>query len=167
MNRRDFLRISGGATLAPTLASNLVDAAEGGSTTVLYDDRAITLRSVGKDPRNTPDALWVRKADLPGINGFEIKPQGACRAEVCVPIPKDMARDAYFNLTAFSKKVGQVVVADPDARVWSFGEIPMFSGAYSSSRVTPDFAVPDRRGRIVRLSDFRGKKVLVTTWASW
>jgi glutathione peroxidase-family protein len=27
--------------------------------------------------------------------------------------------------------------------------------------------VPDRKGRIVRLSQFRGKKVLVVTWASW
>ena len=167
MNRRDFLRISGGATLAPVLHPHLVDAADAGPTTVLYDDRAITLRSVGKDPRNMADVLWVRKADLPGINGFEIKPQGACRAEVCVPIPKDMTRDGYLNLTAFSKKIGQAVVAEADSRVWSFGEISMFSGAYSSSRIAPDFAVPDRTGRIVRLSDFRGKKVLVTTWASW
>ena len=33
--------------------------------------------------------------------------------------------------------------------------------------LAPDFAVPDRKGKIVHLSDFRGKKVLVITWASW
>jgi peroxiredoxin len=33
--------------------------------------------------------------------------------------------------------------------------------------MAPDFAVPDRRGNPVRLSGFRGKKVLVVTWASW
>jgi peroxiredoxin len=36
-----------------------------------------------------------------------------------------------------------------------------------NSRVAPDVTVPDRRGRPVHLSDFRGKKVLLVTWASW
>ena len=31
----------------------------------------------------------------------------------------------------------------------------------------PDFALPNREGEVVRLSDFRGKKVLIITWASW
>ncbi|MCZ6597977.1 MAG: redoxin domain-containing protein [Planctomycetota bacterium] len=33
--------------------------------------------------------------------------------------------------------------------------------------LAPDFALPDRHGNLVRLSDFRGKKVLLYTWASW
>ena len=78
-----------------------------------------------------------------------------------------MTRGQYFNLTGFAKKTGQVVVHDADAHVWSFGEMPVFSGAFLSSRIAPDFAVPDRKGRMVHLSDFRGKKVLLTTWASW
>ena len=167
MDRRDFLRLTGAATLAPAFAPRGADAAVATPATVLFDERTVALRSVGTDPHNVPDALWVQKRDLPGINGFEIKPQGACRAEVCVPIPKEMTRGGYFNLTAFAKKIGQPVVADTDARVWSFGAIPVFSGSYASSRMAPDFAVPDRKGRMVHLSDFRGKKVLVTTWASW
>ena len=35
------------------------------------------------------------------------------------------------------------------------------------ARIAPDFAVPDRKGRVVHLSDFRGRKVFVVTWASW
>ena len=31
----------------------------------------------------------------------------------------------------------------------------------------PDFSLPDRDGKMHKLSDFRGKKVLVITWASW
>ena len=31
----------------------------------------------------------------------------------------------------------------------------------------PDFALPDPSGRIHRLSDYRGKKVFLVTWASW
>jgi peroxiredoxin len=33
--------------------------------------------------------------------------------------------------------------------------------------MAPDFSVPDRKGRPVRLSQFLGKKVLLVTWASW
>ena len=111
--------------------------------------------------------MWVRKADLPRINEFELKPQGACRADVCIPVPRTMTRGAYFDLTAFARKIGQSVVVDREAHVWSFGEIPLLRGRFLESRTAPDFAVPDRSGRAVRLSDFRGKKVLLVTWASW
>jgi hypothetical protein len=78
-----------------------------------------------------------------------------------------MMRGDTFSLTAFAQKVGQRVVADSAARVWSFGEIPVVRGAFLESRIAPDFSVPDRKGRPVRLSQFRGKKVLLVTWASW
>src|SRR5262249_29728769 len=137
------------------------------TATVLYDDRSVVLDHLGSDPARSPDALWIRKTDLPRVNGFEVKPQGACRADVCIPISKDMARGVHFNLTAFARKVGQSFVVDRQARVWSFGEIPLVRGAFAESRLAPDVAVPDRRGRVVHLSDFRGRKVLLVTWASW
>jgi len=45
--------------------------------------------------------------------------------------------------------------------------MPVLRSAFVNSRIAPDFAVPDRKGRVVHLSDFRGKKVLIVTWASW
>ena len=134
--------------------------------TVLYDGRAISLDRVSPDAKQ-PDALWIQTTDLPRINGFELKPQGACRADICIPVPKTMTRGAYFNLTAFAQRVGQRVVADVPARVWSLGEIPVVRGAFLASRMAPDFSVPDRKGRPVQLSQFFGKKVLLVTWASW
>jgi hypothetical protein len=77
-----------------------------------------------------------------------------------------MLRGGYFDLTAFAKKIGQPVVADAGARVWSFGEMQALGGGLTS-RVAPDVVVPDRTGRPVHLSGFRGKKMLVVTWASW
>lgn len=164
MRRRDFLRVTGAvAAFAPAFPS----AAQATAATVLYDDRAIALERILFDTRNSTDALWVRKVDLPRINGFELKPEGACRADICIPIPKDMLRGEYFNLTSFAGKIGQLVVADSGARVWSFGEIPILQGGLLTARVAPDFAALDRKGRVVRLSGFRGRKVLVVTWASW
>ena len=133
---------------------------------VLYDDRALTLDRVRPDATN-PSTLWVRTSDLPRINEFELKPEGACRADLCVPIPKTMVSGDYFDFSAFARLTGQAEVVDTASGVWSYGEMPVLRGAFLESRVAPDFAVPDRNGRTVRLSDFRGKKVLVVTWASW
>jgi hypothetical protein len=168
---------------AATLAPSAVNAAtpKPPAATVLFDDRATPLTTIRRDPspggrgtRTGHDAsdLWVRKRDLPRINDFEVKPQGACRADICIPIPKDMLHGDSFNLTAFARKIGQVVVSDTDARVWSFGEIQALTSRGVSRdaptwRVAPDVTIPDRRGRPVRLAGFRGKKVLLVTWASW
>jgi len=168
MERRDFLKIVSAASLAPAGPdSQSAKSPASPAATVLYDDRTTVLDRVGADPAGAPDALWIRKRDLPRVNGFELKPQGACRADLCIPIPKGMTRGDYFNVTAFAKKAGQVVVAEPSARVWSFGEMQALGGGLVNSRIAPDFEVPDRLGRPVHLSGFRGKKALVITWASW
>jgi len=164
MERRDFLRIVGAASLAPGAIDG---AAVSPAATVLYDDHAVGLDRVGPAPKADAGALWIRKRDLPRVNGFVLKPQGACRADLCIPIPKTMMRGDYFNLTAFAKKAGQPVVAEPGARVWSFGEMQALGGGLANSRIAPDFEVPDRLGRPVHLAGFRGKKALVITWASW
>jgi hypothetical protein len=160
MQRRDFLWVLGAASMMPAAPARA-------GATVLYDARTIGLGQIGPDPSRATDALWILKTDLPRVNEFELKPQGACRADVCIPIPKTMVRGAYFNLTAFARKLGQAVVADVSARVWSFGEIPLVRGSFLSSRMAPDVTVPDRKGRPVHLSDFRGQKVFLVTWASW
>jgi len=160
MNRRNFLLMIGTAPLAQRL-----DAAAEPSATVLYDDHAATV-GVRLDAK-APESLWIRKRDLRSVNGFEVKPQGACRDDICIPIPKSMTRGDYFDLTAFGRKAVQAIVADTAARVWSFGEIQALRGGFLQSRIAPDVAVTDRAGRPVRLTQFRGKKLLLVTWASW
>ncbi len=154
MKRRSFLLASGAASLA-------VAAPSKNTVTVLCADKAVKLTEVRPDPKD----LWIRAADLPSINEFHVKPQGACREDTCIPIPHDMKSGPWFNLSAFARKLHQPVVAD--SGVWSFGEIPLLSGAFLESRIAPEFAVPDRKGRLVHLADSRGKKRLIITWASW
>ena len=156
MNRREFLLATGAAAA--------VSAAPAATATVLYGDRSVSLDKIRADPKNASE-LWVRAADLPRINEFDVKPQGACRGDVCIPLAKDLKSGEYFNLTGFARKLHQAYVND--SGVWSFGEIPVLRGGFYQSRIAPDFAVPNRQGRTVHLSDFRGKKVLVVTWASW
>ena len=141
------------------------------SVTMLYDDRVIEVDRTLADPND----LWVVPEDLPRVNGFELKPEGACLDELCVPVRQDRdsemfvtrAGQPWFSVTELARKLEQAFTADHDHGVWSFGEIPVTRTAFLRSAVAPDFELPNREGEPVRLSDFRGKKVLILTWASW
>lgn len=119
------------------------------------------------------DELLVPSENVQAITGFELKPQGLCTAEVCIPIPADSGwvtkREGatYFNVTRFAATVDQVFAVDTEQKVWSFTPVPRIQKSLLAAREAPDFALLDRDGKVVRLSDFRGKKVLVMTWASW
>lgn len=155
-NRREFF-VAAGSTAAMSQTLHAAPVA----TTVLFGDRTTALTNA----RIEGTELWVRPADLPRINEFELKPQGACRAEICVPTPKTLSKNGWFHLTGFARRIGQSWVAD--ANTWSFAEIPILTSGFLRSRIAPDFAVPDRKGHLVKLSDFKGKKALIVTWASW
>jgi hypothetical protein len=152
MQRRTFF----GALAAAPLAA-APPAAE-----VLFGDRAVTLENVVVD-----QGLWIQTRDLPRANGFTLKPEGACVAEICIPVPRSMIRNGRFHLSAFARKIGQAEVFEPQAGAWSYGEIPVLRGREFARGIAPDFALPDRKGREIRLRDYRGRKVLLLTWASW
>jgi hypothetical protein len=119
------------------------------------------------------DDLWLSNADLTGASGWELKPQGACMGDVCMPISPAHAtefvrdRGREFNLAALARHLGQPVVRDDKNCVWYFGEAAATRRATLASLEAPDFELPDLDGKLHRLSDYRGKKVLLAAWASW
>ena len=62
-----------------------------GSATVLYQGRTITLSEVGPG-----EGLLVRPEDLTRVNGFELKPQGACYNDLCIPLTEKHAGRARW-----------------------------------------------------------------------
>lgn len=137
-----------------------------GSTTVLYQGKAVTLSETGNS-----DGLLIRPDDLSRVNGFELKPEGACFKDMCVPMNDDLLVEQdgrqWFDLTAFADLLGQPYVADTESRVWSFAEIPAKREGMLVNAMAPEFEVTDRQGKVVRLADFKGKKALIVTWSSW
>jgi len=129
--------------------------------TALFADRAVRLDKA----RVEKGDLWIPAVDMIKVNEFEIKPQGACRKDLCIPLPKDMKSKGWVNLSGFARKVKQSVVNDGE--YWSFSEMPVLSSGFLESRIAPDFSVKNRNGDSIQLSQFRGKKVLLLTWASW
>jgi hypothetical protein len=162
---------SSGVLLLSLLAS-LPAVAKDIHVTVVYDDKATEI-----NPAQTPDGtdqLWITTADLTRATRFEVKPQGVCREELCFPLPKARQQDflhrraplTWFNLTAFAALVHQPVAHDAALSTWYFGLRSDQQQRLASLRA-PDFTLPDMNGKPHSLSDFRGKKVFLITWASW
>jgi hypothetical protein len=117
------------------------------------------------------DALWLSPTDLMAVTGWQIKPEGLCRDEICVPVPAGRAaeftRDGAINAAAFWRHMGHPVAHDDAGDVWVLGTGASDRGAALRSLEAPDFALPDLAGNVGSLSEHRGKKVLLATWASW
>lgn len=111
------------------------------------------------------DTLQVPVAVLARETGWEVKPQGACRGERCVPLPPGALADDRVDLAAFAGRLGMPLVHDEQAGLWALG--PEAGGRAMTSVQAPDLVLPLLDGEPFALSALRGKKVLIAAWASW
>jgi hypothetical protein len=103
--------------------------------------------------------LDVPPAELERRTGWAIRPEGACRGEVCVPLQEP------FDVSDLARRLGMALVHDERHDLWALGPD---SGArtLSSARLS-DIALPDCEGRDFALRSLRGTKVFMIAWASW
>lgn len=136
-------------------------------TTILSDQGTIEVPAAVA----AGDALWLPAGEMPQATGWDMKPEGLCRGPVCVPVPaqdpENYAKDGLVNVAAFWRRLDKPAVASDAGDVWVLGEGAADRAAALESLQAPDFALPDLDGRTHTLSEHRGKKVLLATWASW
>ena len=161
-----------GSVLTTLIVCGAFVAASGQPTgTVVYGGIATEVAVTA----GAPNDLWITTGDLTRATRFVIKPQGVCRDELCFPLPKNRKAEfvlkkgdtSWFNLSEFAKLINQPVVKDQKNGIWYFGAIAAERNQYLASYVAPNFTLPDLNGKLHSLADFRGKKVLLVTWASW
>lgn len=132
--------------------------------TILDEGRAIEVGAdvVGGGVQLTADAL---ERSL----GWDLKPQGLCRGDVCIPIAGRTGRvsDGKIELAAFAELVQRPLALDLEERIASLGASARERGEELKGGVAPDFALPDLTGREWTLGGLRGKKVLLVAYASW
>jgi len=158
-------------TIVTTFAVFTARASDPYPRVVIYDGVAT---EVAVAPNSSTD-LWITTKDLTRATRFVIKPQGVCRDELCFPLPKNRKAEfiskqgatTWFNLSEFAKLIRQPVVTDQKNGVWYFGARVAEQNGYLVSLEAPNFTMPDLNGKLHSLSDFRGRKVLLVTWASW
>jgi hypothetical protein len=94
--------------------------------------------------------------------GWVIKPEGACKADVCVPL----GHTAGFDLMATADRLGMAVVHDADVGLWAVGP-ESFGGRALVSAQAPELVLDDLDGNSFALSSLRGQKVVVVSWAPY
>ena len=101
--------------------------------------------------------------------GWELKPEGLCQGDVCVPVrdPAKLKGGAGLDLGVLAETLGRPLALDADEGVAALGIAASDQTARLESLEAPDFTLPDLDGKLHSLSDHRGKKVLLIAYASW
>jgi hypothetical protein len=94
--------------------------------------------------------------------GWEIKPEGACKAEVCVPL----VQSGDFDLAATAVRLRMALVRDEQAGLWALGPESLGDRALVSAEA-PELVLDDVDGNEFRLSSLRGQKVVLVAWAPY
>jgi len=109
-------------------------------------------------------SLTIDRSEFEAGTGWTLKPEGACKGEVCIPLPDSTAQD--LDVTAVARAMGLPLVAEPAFGLWALGPESVGGRALTSAQA-PDFSLPDINGNEFRLSSLRGQKILVYAWAPY
>jgi len=134
---------------------------------VLHESRDTELPNASAEG----EALWIDRADVERATGWAWKAEGLCHGDRCMPLlpcaDPAMAIGDRLDIAAVWKHAGWPVVHDATSQTWVLGEGAAHRADALSSLDAPDFELPDLEGRAHRLSDYRGRRVFLATWASW
>jgi hypothetical protein len=112
--------------------------------------------------------LLVDPQEFTARTGWSVKPEGACKGEVCVPLPDAVhASDGRLDAGVLSDRLGMPLVRHGDAPLWSLGPETAVTGRALTTAVAPELTLPDANGDLFSLSSLRGRKVVMVAWASW
>ncbi len=109
------------------------------------------------------ETLEIDPIDLERRTGWQIKPEGACKADRCVPLPA--MNERRIDARVLGDRLGMPLVHDEPSGLWCLG--PEAGGRALSDVQAPDVVLPDIHDREFHLRSVRGGKVLLVAWASW
>jgi hypothetical protein len=128
---------------------------------------ATVLTDAGEMTVAAANGLWLSAQDAERATGWTLKPEGMCRDELCVPLPAHAVQPNRIDVAAFWQLLARPVVRDAAGETWALGAGADQRNNALAGLMAPDFTLPDLAGVPHTLSGLRGKKVFLSTWASW
>ena len=105
----------------------------------------------------------VSAAEFATATGWKIRPDGACRGDICVPLAE--VNTDTVDVEAVSERLGMPLVRH-DGGLASLGPATVGGWALVTSEA-PELVLPDFAGNEFRLSSLRGQKVVLVAWAPY
>jgi hypothetical protein len=110
------------------------------------------------------DDLTLDRSAFEAGTGWLLKPEGACKGDVCIPLKA--APSDTVDVASLAEQMGLPLVSDPEHGLWSLGPESIGGRALTTAEA-PDLRLPDLNGQEFRLASLRGQKVLVYAWAPY
>ncbi len=115
------------------------------------------------------DSLTVPQSEFEAGTGWRLKPQGACKGDVCIPItdrPTGSGPDMMVDVASLANQLSLPLVSDDAAGVWALGP-DSFGTRTLMTAESPNLMLPDLDGNQFELSSLRGQKVLLVAWSPY
>jgi hypothetical protein len=111
------------------------------------------------------ESLAVDTAAFARRTGWQAKPEGLCKGDVCVPAPGVERGDGTLDVEQLADRLRMPLVHDGDHGIWALGPEAGGQALTSATAADPELITADANP--FRLSALHGRKVLLVAWASW
>ncbi len=110
--------------------------------------------------------LMPTAAAFTAATGWKIEPRGACKGELCVPLPDGTYREERVDVAVVAERLGMAVVPAEGDGLWAVGP-ESFSGRALATVAAPDLELQTFDGQPFSLSSLRGTPMVLVAWAPY
>jgi hypothetical protein len=109
-------------------------------------------------------SLTLSKAAFTKGTGWQIRPEGACKGDTCIPLPP--AQGDNLDVIQVAEAMGLPLAHEPAHQLWSLGPQSIGHRALLTAQA-PELELPDLSGKLFNLKSLLGRKVLLYAWAPY
>lgn len=111
------------------------------------------------------DKLEIPIVDFESGTGWTVKPEGACRGDVCIPL-QGAVDDGSIDVEVAAELMAMPLVAEERHGLWALGPASPGSRALVSAKAAA-LRLPQLDGNLFDLASLRGERVVLYAWAPY
>jgi hypothetical protein len=121
------------------------------------------------DGTATDGRILIAPDQLDEAIGWELKPEGLCRQDTCVPVwgTAGLFVGDRLDVAAVARALGRPVVVESEARIAAMALDAEDRRQALEALHAPPFTLDDLRGHAHSLAEWAGQKKLLVAFSSW